>query len=159
MIFSTYPPEALPQPGDIVCLEYGQPENVVRRIRNEHGQVFLILQNQNGIETRAMVEAVHWWPLVGDIGTGVPGIYQRWLTALLEAAQAANDEPRIKKLSAALRIDLGPSSWLYRDFTIQAINGNLATVTGEQFHGSKKIPVSAIAVIRRPAVDLALNSQ
>jgi len=159
MIFSTYPPEALPQPGDIVCLEYGQPENVVRRIRNEHGQVFLILQRANGDETRAMVEAVHWWPQVGDIGTGVPGIYQRWLTALLEAAQAANDEARIKKLSAAFRIDLGPASWLYRDFTIQAIHGNLATVTGEQFHGFKKIPVSAIAVIRRPAVDLILNSQ
>ena len=159
MIFSTYPPKALPQPGDIVCLEYGQPETVVRRIRNEHGQVFLILQNQNGIETRAMVEAVHWWPQIGDIGTGVPAIYQRWLTALLEVARAANDEARVKALNAAFRNELGPASWLYRDFTIRAIQGNIATVTGEQFHGSKKIPVPAIAVIRRPAVDLALNSQ
>lgn len=159
MIFSTYPPEALPQPGDIVCLEYGQPETVVRRIRNEHGQVFLILQHSNGDETRAMVEAAHWWPQLGDIGTGVPSIYQRWLTALLEAAKAANNEARIKDLASAFRNDLGPASWLYRDFTIQAINGNLATVTGEQFHGSKTIPVSAIAVIRRPSIDLALNSQ
>ena len=153
MLFSTYPPEALPKAGDLVSLDYGIPQTVLRRTRNEYGQVFLLLQCPNGTETLAMVEACHWWPQINDIGTGVPAIYQRWLTCCWNDAKAANDEPTMKRIQKAFHAYDNPSSWLYSDFTIEAIHGNLATVSGPKFHGTHALPLAAIAVLKRPSVE------
>jgi hypothetical protein len=104
-----------------------------------------------------MVEACHWWPAVGDIGTGVPALYQRWLTCHWEAAKAANDEPTMKRIEKAFYAYDNPSSWLYQDFTIEAIKGDLATVSGPKFHGTHALPLAAIAVLKRPAVDAMIR--
>ena len=153
MLFSTYPPEALPKAGDTVSLTYGEPLLVLRRTRNEYGQVLLRLQTPDGTEKLEMVEACHWWPQVGDIGTGVPAIYQRWLTCHWEDAKAAEDEPTMKRIQKAFYAYDNPSSWLYSDFTIEAIQGDLATVSGPKFHGTHDLPLAAIAVLERPALE------
>lgn len=157
MLFSTYPPEALPQPGDLVSLDYGTPQTVLRRTRNEYGQVLLLLQCPNGTETVAPVEACHWWPRLQDIGTGIPAIYQRWLTCHWDDAKAAEDEPRMKKIQKAFYAYDNPSSWLYSDFTIDQIHGDLATVSGPKFHGTHNLPLAAIAIIKRPAIEAILQ--
>ena len=157
MLFSTYPPAALPAAGDTVCLNYGEPLLVLRRTRNEYGQVLLRLQSPDGGETLEMVEACHWWPAVGDICTGVPGIYQRWLTCHWEDAKAANDEPAMKRIEKAFRAYNNPSSWLYGKFTLEVIKGDLATVTGAKFSGTHALPLSACAVLSRPAVQRILE--
>lgn len=157
MLFSTYPPAALPKPGDQVSLDYGTPQTVLRRTRNEYGQVFLLLQCPHGDETLAPVEAVRWWPQEGDIGTGVPALYQRWLTCHWEDAKAADDESTMKRIQKAFYAYENPSSWLYSDFLIEEIKGDLATVSGPKFHGTHALPLAAIAVIKRPAVEAILR--
>jgi hypothetical protein len=153
MLFSTYPPEALPTAGDTVCLIYGEPLLVLRRVRDKFGQVMLRLQSPDGTEKLEMVEACHWWPQVGDIGTGVPAIYQRWLTCCWEDAKAANDESTMTRIQKAFYAYDNPSSWLYQDFTIEEIKGDLATVSGPKFHGTHALPLAAIAVLKRPSVE------
>jgi hypothetical protein len=119
----------------------------------------LRLQTPDGTEKLEMVEACHWWPQVGDIGTGVPAIYQRWLTCHWNDAKAANDEPTMKRIQKAFYAYDNPSSWLYQDFTIEEINGDLATVSGSKFLGTLAPAIAAIAVIKRPAVEAILRQE
>lgn len=157
MLFSTYPPEALPKAGDTVCLNYGEPLLVVRRARDKYGQVLLRLQSPDGSEILEMVEACHWWPTVGDLCTGVPATYQRWLTCHWEDAKAADDKPTLKRIEKAFYAYNNPSSWLYGEFTIQSIKGEVATVTGVRFSGTHALPLSACAVLSRPSVQRVLE--
>ena len=50
-----------------------------------------------------------------------------------------------------------PSSWLYSDFTIDQIHNDLATVSGPKFHGTHSLPLAAIAVLKRPAIEAILQ--
>lgn len=157
MLFSTYPPETLPKAGDIVSLVYGVPLTVTRRIRNEFGNVMLMVTAADGTEKLTMVEAVHWWPAVGDVGTGLPGIYQRWLTCHWDDANATDNKEAMAKIEKAFKDYNNLQSWLYSDFTIDRINGDIATVSGKRFNGTHAIPLAAILVLRRPSVEAVLG--
>jgi len=117
----------------------------------------LRLQSPDGTEKLEMVEACHWWPQIHDIGTGIPAIYQRWLTCHWEDAKAANDEATMKRIEKAFYAYKNPSSWLYSDFTVDQIHEDLATVSGKRFYGSHRIPLAAIAVLKRPAIAAILE--
>lgn len=159
MFFSTHPPETLPKVGDTVCMVYGEPLTVLKRGRDKFGTVMLTVQDSHGHEKLTMVEACHWWPQVGDIGTGVPAIYQRWLTCHWEDAKSAADKPRIKKIQNAFYAYENPSSWLYSDFTIDQVHDDMATVSGPKFHGTHTLPLAAIAVLKRPALEAILERE
>jgi hypothetical protein len=151
MLWSTYPPDALPKVGDLVTLGHGGiPYAVRERTRSGIGQVYLLLDSDP--PQRVQVEACHWWPQVGDLCTGVPVPYRQWL-----AKQWADpDANRWKKDRAYDDFNNG-QSWLYGEFTIKSIEGDLATVTGAKFSGTHALPLSACAVLSRPSVQRILE--
>jgi hypothetical protein len=157
MLFSTYPPETLPKAGDMVSLVYGVPLTVTRRFRDKFGNVMLMVTAADGTEQLTMVEAVHWWPAVGDVGTGLPANYQRWLTCHWDDAKAADNKKAMAKIEKAFKDYNNLQSWLYSDFVIDRINGDIATVSGKRFSGTHAIPLAAILVLRRPSVEAVLG--
>jgi uncharacterized protein YqjF (DUF2071 family) len=149
MIFSTHPPEAIPNVGDFVTLGHdGVPYAVTKRTMDIVGQVYLTLDSDP--PRRVQVEAVNWWPQVGDLCTGLPVPYRQWL------AQQWADATRYQQGQAFGDYNNG-QSWLYGEFTIKAINHDMATVTGARFSGAQQIPVHCCAVLSRPSIQRVLE--
>lgn len=153
MFWSTHPPTTIPNVGDIVTItNSGQPMTVARRSRNKAQQVMVLATPLSGPAQLLMVEVLNWWPQPGDICTGIPEPFRKWLTAKLDAAKATGNEDKVNQARYDFDDFNQLQSWFYGEFTVQSIKAGMATVVGDRFSGSRVLPVECITVVSRPSV-------
>jgi hypothetical protein len=99
-----------------------------------------------------MVEVLNWWPQPGDICTGIPEPFRKWLAGKLDAAIATGNDYKVKQARYAFDDFNQLQSWFYGEFTVQSIDDGLATVVGDRFSGTRVLPVECITVVSRPSV-------
>ena len=142
-LWSTLPTTDIPAPGDMVtrsaCFE---PLTVRSQHRDDYGQLWLNLSD--GSSDR--VECLRWCPKVGDKATINIAVFAKGLKAAMEQAPENSAEMMaLKKYSDALT---SHSSWVYRNHTIDRINGDRATILDSK-GVARSIGLSCLVVVER----------
>ena len=142
-IWSTLPTTEIPAPGDSVtrssCFE---PLAIRSQRRDSYGQLWLTLSD--GSSER--VECLRWCPQAGDKATINIAVFAKGLKAAMEQAPENSAEMMtLKKYSDDLT---SPSSWVYRNHTLDRINGDRATILDSK-GVARSIGLSCLVVVER----------
>ena len=142
-LWSTLPNPAIPAPGDMVtrssCFE---PLAVRSHHTDNYGQLWLTLSD--GSSER--VECLRWCPQVGDKVTVNIAVFAKGLkTAMEQAPENSAEIMTLKKYSNDLT---SPSSWVYRNHTIDRINEDRATILDSK-GVARSIGLSCLVVVER----------
>ena len=142
-LWSTLPTTAIPAPGDMVTRSASfEPLPVRSQHRDDYGQLWLTLSD--GSSER--VECQRWCPRVGDKATINIAVFAKGLKAAMEQAPENSAQMMtLKKYSDALT---SPSSWVYRNHTIDRIKDSRATILDSK-GVARSIGLSCLVVVER----------
>ena len=142
-LWSTLPTTDIPAPGDMVTRSSSfEPLAVRSQHRDNYGQLWLNLSD--GSSER--VECLRWCPQSGDKATINIAVFAKGLKAAMEQAPENSAEMMtLKKYSDALT---SHSSWVYRNHTIDRINGGRATILDSK-GVARSIGLSCLVVVER----------
>ena len=142
-LWSTLPTTDIPAPGDMVTRSASfEPLTVRSQHRDSYGQLWLTLSD--GSSER--VECLRWCPEVSDKVTVNIAVFAKGLTtAMSKASENSAEMMTLKKYSDDLT---SHSSWVYRNHTIDRINGERATILDSK-GVSRSIGLSCLVVVER----------